>query len=134
MKMKLKCLLTLLTLFGIVVNASRIEELRRKLPQGIYDDDYDDDEDDKSVPSLSIDNEAIADRVLGVNGSTPRFSCFSCEPPSCSHPTVCHNALRCYTAHTRDTDGLESKSKGKKVLCRPIVEMPGVGYHYFGGN
>jgi len=41
-----------------------------------------------------------------------KFSCLSCQPPDCDHVKYCHNAVRCYTAHVRDDDGTEHKSKG----------------------
>lgn len=44
--------------------------------------------------------------------SEQRFSCMSCEPPDCSEMTVCDNAINCYTAHVRDIDGIEMKSRG----------------------
>jgi len=44
--------------------------------------------------------------------SEQRFSCQSCEPPDCSEVTVCKNAISCYTAHIRDIDGIEMKSRG----------------------
>lgn len=44
--------------------------------------------------------------------SKGRISCLSCSPPHCEDFKVCHNAYRCYTAHIRDVDGTESKSKG----------------------
>ena len=40
------------------------------------------------------------------------LSCLSCQPPNCDHPIICHNAVKCYTIHVRDTDGYEQKSKG----------------------
>ena len=36
----------------------------------------------------------------------------SCEAPDCSHESVCWDAILCYTAHVRDVDGIEMKSKG----------------------
>ena len=41
-----------------------------------------------------------------------RFECVSCEAPDCSHESVCWDAILCYTAHVRDVDGIEMKSKG----------------------
>ena len=45
----------------------------------------------------------------------PRFSCVSCEAPDCDEEDICENAVVCYTAHVRDVDGEEMKSKG----CSP---------------
>ena len=47
-----------------------------------------------------------------------KFSCLSCQPPDCDHVKYCHNAVRCYTAHVRDDDGTEHKSKGKSKVRR----------------
>ena len=44
------------------------------------------------------------------------LTCQSCQPPNCDHPKLCHKAIRCYTAHVRDTDGYESKSKGMYLI------------------
>jgi hypothetical protein len=41
-----------------------------------------------------------------------KLSCLSCSAPNCDHQHVCHAAVRCYTAHVRDVDGTEHKSKG----------------------
>jgi len=41
-----------------------------------------------------------------------KLSCFSCSPPDCRNATICHNAVRCQTAHTRDVDGNIEKQKG----------------------
>ncbi|XP_023349703.1 activin receptor type-1 isoform X1 [Eurytemora carolleeae] len=47
--------------------------------------------------------------------SQERFSCVSCEAPDCDEEDICENAVVCYTAHVRDVDGEEMKSKG----CSP---------------
>ena len=56
--------------------------------------------------------EVIPESILNRHRSKGKFSCLSCSPPNCDHPTICHKAVRCYTAHVRDTDGVEHKSKG----------------------
>lgn len=113
-------LLVLLTLVVFVVQADKKDELRAKYSQDLLvaeaedenydDDDYDDDERD----GLGGDSffEAAADRILGVNASTPAISCISCEAPDCSNETICYTAFKCYSSLVRDTDGLETKSKG----------------------
>jgi hypothetical protein len=92
--------------------------LRSQLPDDFYEEiDEDDDEDTGGGGGgLLFDNEAIANWKLGLNSSTPRIQCHSCEPPDCSHPTICIGAVRCYTSHVRDTDGTEMKSKGEILL------------------
>ena len=56
--------------------------------------------------------EPVPESILNRHRSKGKFSCLSCSPPNCDHPTVCHKAVKCYTAHVRDTDGYEHKSKG----------------------
>lgn len=34
-----------------------------------------------------------------------RYSCLSCEPPSCSRPTVCHDAVQCWKSRVRESTG-----------------------------
>ena len=112
-------------IFVVVVNATSgssndvadpdtVKLLRMQLPDDFYEDDDDDDDGDHDAGGgLLFDNEAIANWKLGLNGSTPKIQCHSCEPPDCSHPTICVGAVRCYTSHVRDTDGTEKKSKGE---------------------
>jgi len=73
-------------------------------------------EDDASGQDNQSDEEEFDDFFGDFGGSAlknvERYSCYSCEAPNCTHPTVCSNAVMCYTAHVRDTDGLEAKSKG----------------------
>ena len=58
----------------------------------------------------------------GARGS---LECHSCDAGNCEEeedveihgevdvvPRYCENAIRCYTAHVRDADGVEHKSKG----------------------
>ena len=54
-------------------------------------------------------------KVLSHTKCMPRFSCVSCEAPDCDEEDICENAVVCYTAHVRDVDGEEMKSKG----CSP---------------
>ena len=105
-------------IFAAVVKSDTHDEYRNKLPDN--EDDYDDldDQGGGGGSSLLIDNESLANRLLGVNGSTSRFSCISCDPPDCAEESVCHNALRCYTSHIRNTDGHEGKSKGEDNVVR----------------
>ena len=58
------------------------------------------------------DEEVIPESTLRRHRSEGNLSCVSCSPPNCDHQTTCHKAVRCYTAHVRDTDGIEHKSKG----------------------
>jgi len=54
----------------------------------------------------------IGRKQLNSKGLQERYTCYSCDAPNCSHPMECGNALFCYTAHVRDVDGTEMKSKG----------------------
>jgi hypothetical protein len=102
-----------------VAFANRVEELRSHLPDDFYDEVEDEYEDDRggggggNAGYLDLFNEAFANKRLGINATSPRFSCHSCESPDCSHETICHNAISCYSSHIRNTDGVEEKSKGK---------------------
>ncbi|KAG5869009.1 hypothetical protein JTB14_019947 [Gonioctena quinquepunctata] len=41
-----------------------------------------------------------------------RYKCHSCEPPDCSNPTVCHNAIQCWKSRVRESTGEESVMRG----------------------
>ena len=115
-----------LSIFFIAVAlADRVEELRSHLPDDFYDEVEDDDYDDDdrgggggvNGGDLDLINEAFASKRLGIDASTTRFSCHSCEDPDCLNETICHGAVRCYTAHIRDTDGVVTKTKGESKRC-----------------
>lgn len=38
-------------------------------------------------------------------GTEKRFSCHTCEPPSCSRPTICHDAVQCWKSRVRESTG-----------------------------
>jgi len=62
---------------------------------------------------LSTAQEAIEDDSFFMeHKSEGNLTCYSCQPPDCDHPMLCHNATRCYIAIARETDGFVSKSKG----------------------
>ena len=103
------------TLVVFVVKADQREDLRLKYSQDLLaseDDNYDDYDDNDDGGGGRSFFEATADRILGVNQSTPAISCVSCESPDCSNETVCFTSFKCYSSIVRDTDGLERKSKG----------------------
>ena len=120
-------LLVVQLFFVVAVNAASessndvtdtVHHLRSQLPDDFYEEVDDENEDDDDAGEaggggLLFDNEAIANWKLGLNGSSSKIQCHACEPPDCSHPTICFGAVRCYTSHVRDTDGNEMKSKGE---------------------
>ena len=44
-----------------------------------------------------------------------RLSCHKCDPPDCSDPEICYDAISCFTSIHRDSYGVVYKSKGKQV-------------------
>ena len=61
-------------------------------------------------------------------GGVGDLECHSCDAGNCEEeeevelhgevdviPKKCTNAIRCYTAHVRDADGVEHKSKGENT-------------------
>ena len=67
---------------------------------------------DNKIQQLSTQDEEIDDSFAMEHPSMGNLSCLSCQPPNCDHRKICHNAVKCYTIHVRDTDGYEQKSKG----------------------
>ena len=62
---------------------------------------------------VSTDEEAIDDNSFAMEHKSERnLSCLSCQPSNCDHPTLCHNAISCFTAITRETNGFVNKMKG----------------------
>lgn len=37
--------------------------------------------------------------------SGERYKCHSCEPPSCSSQTICHDAVQCWKSRVRESTG-----------------------------
>ena len=116
------CIVIVQFIIVVVVNAASesskdvadtVNLLRSQLPDDFYEEIDEENDDDEARGGLLFDNEAIANWKLGLNESSLRIQCHSCEPPDCSHPTICVGAVRCYTSHVRDTDGTEMKSKGE---------------------
>ena len=80
-------------------------------------------------PALKEQDRDGSDQVGGIGGlfggGRGNLECHSCDAGNCEEeedvvihgevdvvPKYCKNAIRCYTAHVRDTDGVEHKSKG----------------------
>ena len=80
----------------------------------------------KTLNKLSTAEENIDDNVFScVYKSVGNLTCLSCQPPNCDHPTLCHNAISCFTAHTRETDGFINRLKGNPqdhITCTPLSE------------
>ncbi|CAL4078203.1 unnamed protein product, partial [Meganyctiphanes norvegica] len=66
-----------------------------------------------SVKENSVEEkvEQKADIAVPVTES-PRFSCLKCHQPSCQHIFTCDNAVTCWMAHVRNSDGSETLSRG----------------------
>lgn len=41
-----------------------------------------------------------------IQATDKRYSCHSCEPPSCSRPTICHDAVQCWKSRVRESTGI----------------------------
>ena len=58
--------------------------------------------------------------LSGRNRKRGRLKCMACHPGSTDavcdghNAFVCHDAVACFTAHVRDTEGVITKSKGDK--------------------
>ena len=62
---------------------------------------------------LSTAQEAIDDDSIAIeHKSEGNLTCINCQPPNCDNPTLCHNAISCFTANTRENDGFINRSKG----------------------
>ena len=78
--------------------------------------------DGRQVASTDNSDDLFADFALrkslqGGDGlksldTDARFECFSCEYPDCTNPHSSRGCLMCFTAHIRDTEGEEERSKG----------------------
>ena len=63
--------------------------------------------------------------LSGRNRKRGRLKCMACHPGSTDavcdghNAFVCHDAVACFTAHVRDTEGVVTKSKGyyKQQAC-----------------
>lgn len=55
--------------------------------------------------------------LIGAQDFTKRqrYKCHSCEPPDCSHPTICTDAIQCWKSRVRETSGEESVTRGCTV-------------------
>ena len=87
-------------------------DYKQNMERSLEDSDYSEESDDlfTDFPLRGV--------LFGKNkaeklvSSEERFDCFSCESPDCEYPHVSRGCLMCYTAHVRDTEGEEEKSKG----------------------
>jgi len=102
--------ITLLNCWILRINAgsTRLQDFRAGLESENEISDLDD-----QLKKLSTAQDTEGDDSFVMeHRSMGNLTCQSCQPPNCDHPKLCHKAIRCYTAHVRDTDGYESKSKG----------------------
>ena len=77
-------------------------------------------------------NSGLGGGLFGGGGGS--LECHSCDAGNCEveedavlHgevdvlPKYCQNAIRCYTAHVRDADGVEHKSKGEDLYILALL-------------
>ena len=78
-------------------------------------------------PVLKEQEHAVGGSLGGLfGGGGGNLECHSCDAGNCEleedavihgevdiMPKYCKNAIRCYTAHVRDVDGVEHRSKGE---------------------
>ena len=86
---------------------TRLEEFRAGLESENEISDL-----NEKLNKLSTAEEDVDDSYFMDHKSEGNLTCISCQSPYCDHPTLCHNAISCFTAHTRETDGFVQKSKG----------------------
>ena len=81
-----------------------------------------------NIPEQPVlkEQDGVSSGIGGIFGGGGSLECHSCDAGNCEleedavlHgevdvlPKYCENAIRCYTAHVRDADGVEHKSKGE---------------------
>lgn len=61
------------------------------------------------------------------------YQCHSCDPPKCTHLTVCYNAVQCWKSRVRESTGDESVSRGCTIKTEQVMFMcktPPFGAHH----
>ena len=92
----------------VLAEQTRMEEFRVGLESENNMSDL-----NETLNKLSTGEEAIDDDTYFVKHKSERnLSCLSCQPSNCDHSTLCHNAISCFTAITRETNGFVNKMKG----------------------
>ncbi|KAK4885659.1 hypothetical protein RN001_001930 [Aquatica leii] len=96
----------------IIINICTGEVLHK--PQLKEDADDDDDESNNDIdvgepPPFRIDKRL--DNHIQTYGKQ-RYKCHSCEPPDCSNPSICIDAIQCWKSRVRESSGEESVTRG----------------------
>lgn len=47
-----------------------------------------------------------------TNEDVKRYKCHLCDPPNCSNPSICFDAIQCWKSRVRETSGLETVTRG----------------------
>lgn len=86
-------------------------------PQLKEDADDDDDESNNDLdvgepPPVGLHKRLDNHNLLKVPSFVKRYKCYSCEPPDCSNPTICVDAVQCWKSRVRETSGEESVTRG----------------------
>ncbi|XP_030762424.1 activin receptor type-1 [Sitophilus oryzae] len=90
------------------------------------------------LPSISEDDESYSDNSGDLNPNSlershktsnsqhtqlKSFKCYSCDPPDCSHETICHNAVQCWKSRVRESSGVETVSRGCTTKSEQVIFM-----------
>ncbi|XP_076763522.1 type I BMP receptor saxophone [Xylocopa sonorina] len=67
---------------------------------------------ENDVPLENEESPKSVDIVAFNGSSTGRFKCHICEGPDCLYSQICYNAVTCWKSRVRQSDGIESVSRG----------------------
>lgn len=56
-------------------------------------------------PPYDLQRRQHQNSLIDSQGYKQRYKCHSCEPPDCSNPTVCLNAILCWKSRVRESTG-----------------------------
>ncbi|XP_050300766.1 activin receptor type-1 [Anthonomus grandis grandis] len=117
-----------LFIFLILYYASvEIEAAIQKKP--VLKEETDDDEDYNEnypwePPPHTNDLLNRQENINMLQYSQPKgYQCYSCDPPNCDHPSVCHNAVQCWKSRVRESSGDESISRGCTTKSEQLIFM-----------
>lgn len=83
------------------VFAGAVQQQRPQLDEDSDEDDLTNDNELGEPPPYGVQRNS-----LGPSGfSKQRYKCHQCEPPECSNPAVCVDALLCWRSRIRESTG-----------------------------
>lgn len=56
-------------------------------------------------PPYDLQRRQHQNSLIDPQGYKQRYKCHSCEPPDCSNPTVCLDAILCWKSRVRESTG-----------------------------